>query len=212
VRPAIDAFCRRSIACSVSAVNSIHRWYCNRESWKRHVREEVVPPAIEGVDLGDDVLEVGPGFGPATEVLSERTERLTALEIDRKLAAALRRRLGERAEIVQGDATAMPFADRSFSGATCFTMLHHVPSARLQDQLFSEVHRILRPGGVFAGTDSVDGGLVFALAHLGDVNVPIDPGALPARLENAGFEHVSTDLGSGVAAKTVRFRARRPAA
>ena len=191
-------------------MNRIHNWYCNRESWKRHVREEIVPPTIDGAELGDDVLEVGPGFGPATEVLSQRAPRLTALEIDPALASALRDKLGERAEIVDGDATAMPFPDRSFSGAACFTMLHHVPSTELQDRLFGEVFRVLEPGGVFAGTDSVDGGLLFALAHVGDINVPIDPETLASRLETAGFERVSIERGDGVAAKTVRFRAYRP--
>ena len=192
-------------------MNRIHNWYCNRDSWKQHVREEVVPPAIDGLDLGDDVLEVGPGFGPGTEVLSERAERLTALEIDPELAAALRKRLGDRVDIIDGDGTAMPFADGSFSAAACFTMLHHVPAAAMQDQLFAEVRRVLRPGGVFAGTDSVGGGLVFKLAHLGDINVPLDPAKLGTRLEYAGFERVAIDHGPGAAAKTVRFRAYRPA-
>lgn len=193
------------------AVNRIHNWYCNRESWKRHVREEVVPPAIDGLHLDNDVLEVGPGFGPGTEVLSERAERLTALEIDPDLAAALRERLGDRVDVVSGDGTAMPFPDGSFSAAACFTMLHHVPAAAMQDQLFAEVGRVLRPGGVFAGTDSVGGGFAFKLAHLGDINVPLDPATLGARLEDAGFERVSIDQGTGVAASTVRFRAYRPA-
>lgn len=88
-------------------VNRLHHWYCNREAWKRHVREELVPPAIEGLDLGEDVLEVGPGFGPATEVLAGRTPMLTALEIEPRLARSLRERLGAQAEIVEGEAILM---------------------------------------------------------------------------------------------------------
>lgn len=38
-------------------MNRVHRWYCNREGWKRHVREELVPPALEGLELGDSGLE-----------------------------------------------------------------------------------------------------------------------------------------------------------
>ena len=52
-------------------MNRAHHFYCSREEWKRHVREDLVPPALEGVDLGDDVLEVGPGFGPATDALGQ---------------------------------------------------------------------------------------------------------------------------------------------
>jgi ubiquinone/menaquinone biosynthesis C-methylase UbiE len=172
-------------------VNRLHHWYCNREAWKRRVREELVPPAIDGVELGDHVLEVGPGFGPATEELSGRVPRLTALEIDPVLAAPLRDRLGQRAEIVDGDGTDMPFEDSAFSGAVCFTMLHHVPSPEAQDRLFAETARVLRPGATFTGTDSTGRGLGFALLHVGDTKVVLDPAELPRRLSAAGFEDVT---------------------
>ena len=172
-------------------MNRLHHWYCNRDAWKRHVREDLVPPAIEGLELGDDVLEVGPGFGPATEVLSARAGRLTALEIDPGLAGSLRERFAGRAEIVDGDATAMPFGDESFSAAVCFTMLHHVPSSAKQDRVFAEVRRVLRPGAPFAGTDSRGKGLGWKLLHVGDVKVVIDPDDLERRLSTAaGFEDV----------------------
>ena len=102
---------------------------------------------------------------------------------------------------MEGDATAMPFADASFDAAVCFTMLHHVPSAESQDRLFAEVRRVLRPGGSFAGTDSTGRGVGFALLHVGDTKVLIDPSAMPARLAAAGFE-VAADRDS------YRFRAR----
>lgn len=136
-------------------MNRAHHWYCKRETWKRHVREELVPPAIDGLELDGEVLEVGPGFGPATEVLTRRAGHVTAIELDPVLAAALRDRLGDRAEIVHGDGTAMPFADASFSAAACFTMLHHVPSPDLQDWLFAEVRRVLRPGAPFVVSRNV---------------------------------------------------------
>ena len=186
-------------------MNRLHHWYCNRDAWKRHVREELAPPAIEGLELGQDVLEIGPGFGPATELLAGRVPRLTALEIDDGLARSLRERLGDRAEIVEGDATAMPFADGSFDAAVCFTMLHHVPSAEAQDKLFAEVRRVLRPGGAFAGTDSTGRGVGFALLHVGDTKVLIDPAAMPARLAAAGFG----DVAVAADRDSYRFSARR---
>ena len=169
-----------------------------------------MPGALDGVELGERVLEVGPGFGPATEVLSRRPSRhLTALEIDPVLAAPLRERMGGAAEIVEGDGTAMPFADSSFSGAACFTMLHHVPSVAAQDELFAEVCRVLEPGGVFAGTDSNGRPrLGFALLHIGDTKVVIDPAGLPDRLAAAGFADVRVSAGGDA----IRFFGRRPAA
>lgn len=189
----------------LGGVNRAHHWYCAREAWKRHVREDLVPQALSGLELGDAVLEVGPGFGPATDVLAGMADRLTVLEIDQGLASALRRRLGDRVDVVHGDATAMPFSDGEFSAAACFTMLHHIPSVDAQDRLFGEVHRVLRPGAPFAGTDSTGRGIGFALLHLGDIRVVIDPDDLPARLQAAGFEDVTVDVGPDA----FRFRARR---
>jgi ubiquinone/menaquinone biosynthesis C-methylase UbiE len=189
----------------LDCVNRAHHWYCAREAWKRHVREDLVPPALEGLELGNAVLEVGPGFGPATDVLADIADHLTVVEIDQGLAGALRERLGDGVDVVQGDATAMPFPDSSFSAAACFTMLHHVPSAPAQDRLFAEVHRVLRPGAPFAGTDSTGRGIGFALLHIGDIKVVVDPDGLPARLQAAGFEDVAVDVGRDA----FFFRARR---
>lgn len=176
-------------------MNRLHHWYCNREAWKRHVREDLVPVALDDLELGDHALEVGPGFGPATEVLAQRVPNLTALEIDPGLAGSLRDRLGGRVEVVNGDGAAMPFEDATFSSAACFTMLHHVPSPEAQDRLFAEVRRVLRPGGVFAGTDSTGRGLGFALLHIGDTKVVIEPRGLGERLVAAGFERAEISSG-----------------
>ena len=163
-------------------VNRLHHWYCNREEWKRHVREDLVPPALDGLELGSEMLEVGPGFGPATEVLADRVPHLTALEIDPLLARPLRERLGDRVNVVEGDGTEMPFPDDGFDAAACFTMLHHVPSTEAQNRLFGEVLRVLRPGTPFTGTDSTGRGLGFALLHVGDTKVVIEPANLERRL------------------------------
>jgi ubiquinone/menaquinone biosynthesis C-methylase UbiE len=158
------------------------------------------------VELGDDVLEIGPGFGATTKVLARRPGRLRVLELDPGYCEHLRSELGDAAEIIHGDATAMPFDDNSFSGAVCFTMLHHIPEAGLQDRAFAEVARVLRPGGVFAGTDSVGTGLVFRAIHVGDTLMPIDPDGLPARLQAAGLAEVDVGRSDG----TFRFRATKP--
>lgn len=78
---------------------------------------------------------------------------MAALEIGPALAHALAVRLhGANVTVVEGDGADMPFRDGSFSSVACFTMLHHVPSPAAQDRLLEEVHRVLRPGGVFVGT------------------------------------------------------------
>src|SRR5690242_2297185 len=134
-------------------MNADHECACASKEWRAAVRDLIMPWVLDGVDLGDDALEVGPGFGATTDVLRERVPRLTAVEIDPALASALREKLGgSNVEIVTGDATAMLFEDGRFSSAASFSMLHHVPSAALQDKVFQEVARVLRAGGVFVAT------------------------------------------------------------
>jgi ubiquinone/menaquinone biosynthesis C-methylase UbiE len=113
--------------------------------------------------------------------------------------------LADAIEPVEGQAEALPFADASFDAVVCFTMLHHVPSARLQDRLFAEACRVLRPGGVFAGSDSRLS-LRFRLLHIRDTMVVVDPDSLPDRLGLAGLTDPRVELGS----RSLRFTATRP--
>jgi SAM-dependent methyltransferase len=187
-------------------MNRVHNLYCSSGLWARGVEEKLLPWGLNGVELGDDVLEIGPGFGATSRVLVQRPVKLSILELEEDYCRHLRDELGDRADVVQGDGTRMPFPDSRFSSAVCFTMLHHVPTPELQDRLFAEVRRVLRPGGVFAGTDSVGRGLLFKLFHIGDTLVLVDPDGLPGRLSAAGFEEVRVSA----VKQSFRFSARKP--
>jgi SAM-dependent methyltransferase len=188
-------------------MNRLHRWLCRSSRWRKTIQQRV-PWVLCGADLGANLLELGPGPGLTTDLLRLSFERLTAIELDPKLAGSLRSRLrGSNVEVVTGDATAMPFSDGQFTGVVSFTMLHHVPSPELQDKLLCEVWRVLKPGGIFAGSDSLQS-LRMRLIHLGDTLVPVDPDRFAARLEAAGFEVVKVDKNSDA----FRFHGRRPAA
>lgn len=186
-------------------MNRLHRWYCRTDAWAATVRDQV-PWALQGVELGDEVLEVGPGPGLTTDLLRTTVPCLTAIEIDPRLAEALRQRtLGQGVEVVTGDATAMPFESARFSAVVSFTMLHHVPSPQSQDRLLAEVCRVLRPGGVFVGSDST-ASILFRLAHLGDTMVLVDPDRFAGRLQAAGFTDTRIQRGH----HAFGFRAIRP--
>ncbi len=187
-------------------MNFIHRRLCRSERWNGVLKQFVLPWVLEGVDLGDDVLEVGPGPGLTTDLLRSKVPHLTALEIDRDLAQKLEARLqGANVEVVRGDATAMGFPDSKFTGVVSFTMLHHVASSALQDKLLCEVRRVLAPGGVFAGTDSLMS-FGMRMIHIFDTLTPVDPETFGARLEAAGFEDVLVETNP----YAFRFRAKRP--
>jgi SAM-dependent methyltransferase len=171
-------------------MNEEHMKTCSSTEWAAHVEKFLLPWTLGDRDLGDDVLEVGPGPGLTTDVLRRRVAKLTAAEVDPQLATSLGQRLGNsNVEVVCADATDLPFDEGRFSAATVFTMLHHVPSPELQNQLFCEVRRVLRPGGLFMGTDSVETSERWLL-HEGDVYVPVDPASLAPRLSEAGFVEV----------------------
>ncbi len=168
-------------------MNAAHLEVCASDGWRDVLRDFILPYALADARLGDDVLEVGPGPGRTTDLLRAELPKLTAVELDETLADALTARLaGTNVEVVHGDATAMGFDDGRFTGAVSFPMLHHLPTAELQDRLFAEVARVLRGGGVFVASDSVASDELAAL-HVDDVYNPVDPADVEARLRGAGF-------------------------
>jgi SAM-dependent methyltransferase len=171
-------------------MNEVHLQLCSSDEWREVVETQILPWALNDVALGDDVIEVGPGPGITTEVLATKIDRLTAVEIDPDLAAKLAARMdGTNVEVLEADATALPLDDDRFTGAVSFTMLHHVPTADLQDRLFAELARVLAPGGVLVLSDSVASDDLRSF-HDGDTYNPVDPETLPARLDRAGFTDV----------------------
>jgi ubiquinone/menaquinone biosynthesis C-methylase UbiE len=187
-------------------MNFIHRRLCRSDRWNGVLKQFVLPWVLDGVDLGENVLEVGPGPGLTTDLLRPKVPHLTAIEIDAKLAQSLATRLhGTNVEVVNGDATAMGFSDARFSGAVSFTMLHHVASPSLQDKLLREVRRVLVPGGVFVGTDSLMSWSMH-LIHIFDTLTPVDPKTFGSRLEAAGFERVWVETNP----YAFKFRATKP--
>ncbi|GAA0224306.1 class I SAM-dependent methyltransferase [Cryptosporangium japonicum] len=184
-------------------MNWIHRRLCSSDTWFAKVEDTLIPWALNGVELGADVLEIGPGFGATTRVLARSVPHLTAVEVDPASAARLGAGIpGVR--VVTGDATALDFADDSFDAVVCFTMLHHVPSPAAQDRLFAEAHRVLRPGGIFAGSDSRYS-TRFRFLHVFDTMVVVDPDVLPDRLRAAGFDDPVVTPVPG----SFKFRARK---
>jgi len=189
----------------VATVNKAHLEFCSSPEWARLVEDELLPWVLDGCELGDDLLEVGPGPGLTTDVLRGRTARVTAVELDLDLAGKLAARLaGSNVRVIAGDVTRLPFPAGRFSAATCLTMLHHIPSPALQDGALAELARVLRPGGVLAGADGLDTPARREL-HVDDVFVPVDPGTLEGRLRAAGFGRARVD----VAGDRVRFAALR---
>jgi SAM-dependent methyltransferase len=177
-------------------MNENHQKLMPSPEWAAHMHDDVLPVATLGVELGGELLELGPGPGAATDWLRRRVARLVAVEQEAEAAAKLAARFAEDpvVEVVTGDATALTYPDACFDTVGSFTMLHHVPTRALQDRLLAEAYRVLRPGGVFFGSDSLpsDGLHHF---HEGDTYNPVEPAAFLTRLQTAGFEEITLHVG-----------------
>jgi len=178
-------------------MNENHAKLMPSPEWAAHIQDEVLPVATAGVDLGGELLELGPGPGAATEWLRHRVRRLVAVEHEADAAALLRDRFagaGSNVEVTCGDASALAYPDGSFDTVATFTMLHHVPTRALQDRVLAEAFRVLRPGGAFLGSDSLpsDGLHQF---HEGDTYNPVEPAAFLTRLQTTGFGTITLIVG-----------------
>ena len=179
---------------------------CGSDEWRQAIREVILPWALGDTDLGDDVLEVGPGYGATTDVLSRAVPRLTSVEIDDELAAMLTDRFADvpSVEIVNGDATSLPYADEQVHRRSVF----HDAAPR-SDRSNCRTGCSPRwpvccgPAPPLVASDSL-GSEELEAHHEDDTYNPVDPATLPDRLAAAGFADVDVrvnDFGWGVIAR-----------
>jgi ubiquinone/menaquinone biosynthesis C-methylase UbiE len=187
-------------------MNSNHARVCASPEWAEHLQSDILPEVTHGIDLGQDMLEIGPGPGAATEWFRHRVRNLTAVELDEEAAAKLTERFaGTNVQVVIGSATELNYPDASFDSVGSFTMLHHVPTVARQNKVLAEAFRVLRPGGVLIGSDSVASNDRHHF-HADDTYNPVEPAALLTRLQTIGFARIAI-----VVDESVKFVASKTA-
>jgi len=98
------------------------------------------------LSAGPRVLDVGCGSGQLLGRLIDREPglKLTGVDASAPMLGQARRRLGERASLVLGDAQRLPLADGCMDAVASVSLLHFLPEPR---RALSEWNRVLKPGG-----------------------------------------------------------------
>lgn len=153
-------------------------------------------PAAEFLQLGsdDELVEVACGSGVFLQKHAGHVKRVAGVDLSDIQVGLARRRLRGRisagtAEIVHGDAVALPWEDNTFTAAACLGSLEYFPDPAA---VLREMQRVLQPGGrivVTCGIDETDENCVKETEWWGFPH----PSEAEARkmVEDAGFSLVS---------------------
>ena len=127
----------------------LDRWN-QRTGWFRaHVRRVHAHWRALGEPRPFRVLDVGTGHGGLLDALATRGEQegipleLSGVDLHPAYVEMARRRLGGRATVFQGDATALDAPDQRWDLATCALMMHHLPYP-VREALVAELRRTCR--------------------------------------------------------------------
>lgn len=109
-------------------------------------------PAVAGaleLDPDDELLELGCGSAGFLAGQADLVRRVAGIDLSEIQVGLARKRLAEQiaagtAEIVLGDAAAMPWPDATFTVVTCMSVIEAFPDP---PAVVAEVFRVLRPGG-----------------------------------------------------------------
>ena len=179
-------------------MNENHAALCSSPEWASFLRSHVLEPLAGMVELGADMVEFGPGPGASTAWLRERVARLTVVEIDPVAAARLAdEHTDTNVTVMVGDCSRTELPSASFDSVASFTMLHHLPTQAMQLAVLNEAFRLLKPGGVLIGSDSMASTELHDF-HEGDTYNPIDPARLLVYLQASGYQRITLQVGEGM--------------
>ena len=151
-------------------------------------------------------LSCGPGLFSRAMAAADPGSMIVGIDISKAMleVAVLRSKGYGNVAFVRADAHELPFADGVFGGVNNSGALHtyHFP-----EQVFQEVLRVLRPGGIYVAStfSKQTSWIARAVSHLAGIRRS-DPTELRAQLSRVGFADYD-DVHSGDA---VIFRVRRP--
>jgi ubiquinone/menaquinone biosynthesis C-methylase UbiE len=121
-----------------------------------HISNPEANPVTNEVEIIDEllhlqgatVLELGCGKAEKTRIVAQKAASVLALEVD-ETQLAKNNAITDLPNVhfAHGGAEKIPAGDSKFDIVLMFKSLHHVPN-ELMDSAFSEIRRVLKPGGV----------------------------------------------------------------
>ena len=124
------------------------------EERRRLLRDALARRGIESL-ASQEILEVGCGIGGELALLVEAGAdegHLSGIDLREDAIAHARSRLPQ-ASLVAGDATSLPYADRSFDLVYQATALSSMPSESMRSKVAAEMRRVVRLGGLIVSYD-----------------------------------------------------------
>ncbi|HJO38497.1 MAG: metalloregulator ArsR/SmtB family transcription factor [Vicinamibacterales bacterium] len=146
--------------------------------------------ALPGL-AGDDwtVGDLGCGTGQVAASLAPFVERVIAVDGSAAMLQAAKQRLRgtDNVELRRGELESLPIDDAMLDAVTVMLVLHHVPEP---ERVFTELARVLRPGGRVLLTDMLPHDREQYRQQMGHVWLGFSETQIARYLEDAGFDCV----------------------
>lgn len=192
-------------------MSPIEGTFCRTHLWNVVAAKRMLPWALGSEPLNGKVLEIGGGAGAMAEATLDAADAhgedidMTITDLDPRMVASARERLGDRVSAEVADVTALPYLADTYDTVASYLMLHHVitwPDA------IAEAARVLKPGGTFRGYDLTDTAAArwFHRIDRSPFRM-VAPGDLHDRLEAVGFRDIRIE--QAAAGHLMRFTATR---
>jgi ubiquinone/menaquinone biosynthesis C-methylase UbiE len=103
------------------------------------------------IDPHTKILDLCCGSGQVTGILMEYSDDVTGLDVS-PLSLSRARQNVPQAKYIEALAEEMPFTDGQFDLVHTSAAMHEMNRSQLQ-QIFTQVYRVLKPGGIFTLVD-----------------------------------------------------------